>query len=75
MVRNDDESSSRHFWVVFGVVTSVVLLLGIVYVVSVAQHGLHEDILEEENMVFDNMDLVLDTDNNDDESSKSNSML
>ena len=73
VVRHDDESSSRHFWVVFGVVTSVVLLLGIVYVVSVAQHGLHEDILEEENMVFENM--MMNTDDNGDESSKSDGLL
>ena len=53
-------------------VISDVLLLGIVYVVSVAQHGLHEDILEEENMVFENMMMSSD---NGDESSKSDGML
>lgn len=73
VVRNDDDEKDRTFWVVFGVVTAVVLLLGVVYVVTVAQHGLHEEILQEENMVSDNF--VLGDDNDDDSSSKSGNAL
>jgi len=75
--KHSNSDSSRTFWVVFGVISAVVLLLGIVYIVITAQHGLEEEVLEAENMAISHMGLTYDDDDDDDDSSptKANDLL
>lgn len=55
VVRNDNDNSSsdnsRTLWVVFGVLTAAILLFVLVYITMVSQHGLVEEIDEEEEIL------------------------